>query len=328
MIRVFGGVSQQDLPLSSGNRKKKENVKSPRGRGCLSLAGHTQRPRRKEFLREVLYNSGETPSSHGRAGGSFFVPHHWIATFPHQDGKVFIFDRYGIVPSVVMRNPNLSIGAKALYAYLMTYVNSEQARSGDVKAWPSRDRMMKELGLSVNTLTKYLRELKDAGLIEVQQARETTETGKTVYSNNIYVIQPYVPAESVSQEFSVTDFVTLKVCDAQNVNQSNTSPSSKTTDPSKTRQDRQPSRRVLSQFEVYMDRLPSPTERRTLARLEREYGTEWVEAAFAEYLVQSDKQEITVPLRYIEGVLKNWRVEGMRLTDILAHLRRLKGERG
>jgi len=89
-----------------------------------------------------------------------------------------------------------------------------------------------------------------------------------------------------------------------------------------------PSRRVLSSWEVYLERPPSPTECRILARLEREYGTEWVEASLQEYLVQSDKQEISAPIRYIEGVLRNWRVEGMRLTDILAHLRRMKGERG
>ena len=140
----------------------------------------------------------------------------WTATFPPQEGKVFIFDRYGIAPSVVMRDPRLSVGAKAVYAYLMTYVNSEQVKSGDVKAWPSRDRMMNELGISVNTLTKYVRELRDAELIDVEQTREQDDDGKTVYGRNIYVIHPYIPDPSphhkncdTDEAVSITNSVTL-----------------------------------------------------------------------------------------------------------------------
>lgn len=84
------------------------------------------------------------------------------------------------------------------------------------------------------------------------------------------------------------------------------------------------SRRVLSVFESHIGRPPSKTERRTLERLVNEYGEWWVECAFTEYMIQSDLQEIKVPLRYIEGVLENWRVEGMRMTDVIEHLKRLK----
>jgi hypothetical protein len=153
--------------------------------------------------------------------------------YPQQEGMAFIYDSFGIMPSVVARNPNLSFGAKAVYAYLSTYVNSELAKRGCVKAWPSRERMMYEMGMSVNTLTKYIRELKENGLIEVEQMRESSQDGKTVYSNNAYVLQLYVPVPSQyhnnydtesesSEPLSVTDFVTLKSCDAQNLNPSNT----------------------------------------------------------------------------------------------------------
>ncbi|NLN27460.1 MAG: hypothetical protein GX161_04515 [Firmicutes bacterium] len=82
--------------------------------------------------------------------------------------------------------------------------------------------------------------------------------------------------------------------------------------------------RIVSVFESHMGRPPSKTEQRTLERLAKEYGTWWVECAFTEYLCQSDKQQIKVPLRYIEGVLENWRVEGMRMTDVIEHLHKLK----
>ncbi len=85
------------------------------------------------------------------------------------------------------------------------------------------------------------------------------------------------------------------------------------------------SSRILSQFESHIGRPPSKSERRTLQRLVETYGEWWVDSAFTEYLCQSDLQQIKVPLRYIEGVLENWSVEGMRLTDVVQHLRRLKG---
>lgn len=280
----------------------------------------------------------------------------WSAMFPKQDGKVFIFDHYGIAPSVVLRNPDLSIGAKAVYSYLMTYVNSEQAKSGDVRAWPSRERMMAELGISVNTLTKYLRELKEAELISIEQTREQAEDGKTVYGRNIYVIHPYVPDPAqchkncdTEEEVSVTDFVTLKSCDTQKVNPSNTMSFSNTNSLSKTRQDKSESspvfeslneisatvesepepqideQRLSTHFELYVDRPPTKSELRTLVSFAKRYGTEWVEAAFIEYMVQNDLQEIKNPIGYVRGVLKNWSIEGMRLTDVLKHLRGLKG---
>lgn len=83
------------------------------------------------------------------------------------------------------------------------------------------------------------------------------------------------------------------------------------------------SRPVVS-FNLYFERPPSPTELRTLERLAGTYGEDMLDAALTEYALQRDLQTIKVPLRYVEGVLKNWRVEGIRLTDVREHLRRLK----
>ena len=105
--------------------------------------------------------------------------------------EVSVFSHYGPAPAVVFRNPNLSPGAKAVYGYLCTFVNSDEVRQGDMKAWPSRRRMERELGISSNTLSKYLRELRDHALIKIQRTRVLRD-GRVVYGNNLYILQASV----------------------------------------------------------------------------------------------------------------------------------------
>lgn len=105
--------------------------------------------------------------------------------------EVSVFSHYGPAPAVVFRNPNLSPGAKAVYGYLCTFVNSAEVRQGDMKAWPSRRRMERELGISSNTLSKYLRELRDHALIKIQRTRVLRD-GRVVYGNNLYILQASV----------------------------------------------------------------------------------------------------------------------------------------
>ena len=123
----------------------------------------------------------------------------WRKNFAEQEGETFVFRHYGLAPSVVFRNSNLSIGAKAVYGYLTTFVNGEQMKKGLFIAWPSRQRILNELNISVNTLGKYLRELRDAKLIKVEQGRRTLQEGRQVYGNNRYIIQPYI-ATSVEEK--------------------------------------------------------------------------------------------------------------------------------
>jgi len=104
---------------------------------------------------------------------------------------VDVFSHYGPAPSVVLRYSVLSIGAKGLYAYLCTYINLNEAKKGDMKAWPSRRRMQRELGISNNTLSKYLNELQALGFIAVKQTRVLRE-GRRVFGNNVYTLQRYV----------------------------------------------------------------------------------------------------------------------------------------
>lgn len=104
---------------------------------------------------------------------------------------VHVFGHYGPAPSVVFRSPELSAGAKAAYAYLCTYVSLKDVKSGKMKARPSKRRMQRELGMSNNTLNKYLKELREFGLIEVKQTRVLRD-GRKEYGNNIYTLRSHV----------------------------------------------------------------------------------------------------------------------------------------
>jgi hypothetical protein len=95
---------------------------------------------------------------------------------------------YGISPGKVMRDPSISLAAKGWYAYIMSY-----AGSGD-RAWPSRERQKKELGIHPESIAKYRKEMEQAGLIKVDQER-----GKTGhFKRNVYTVL-FVPAPPQSE---------------------------------------------------------------------------------------------------------------------------------
>ena len=84
-------------------------------------------------------------------------------------------DGYGIIPKIVMRDKNLSIEAKAIYAYLIAF-------AGDKKTcYPSRDLMCKELGISINRFTKHLKTLKESGYIKVERVKSGNLKAKNIY---------------------------------------------------------------------------------------------------------------------------------------------------
>lgn len=90
---------------------------------------------------------------------------------------------YGLAPALVLRDPSLSMGAKAVYAYLLTFTSSERK---DV--WPGRELMLKELGCNKDTLAKYMAELIGRGLVTVEQARDQGAR----FQHNIYRIVEWI----------------------------------------------------------------------------------------------------------------------------------------
>ena len=85
--------------------------------------------------------------------------------------------RFAQVPKWVIRHPRLSVGAKALYADIMTY-----ADNGTRSAFPSRERMASDLNVSVSTIGRYIKELESADVIAVSR-RRNKRTGN-FYANH------------------------------------------------------------------------------------------------------------------------------------------------
>jgi len=93
---------------------------------------------------------------------------------------------YGIIAKKVMRDNKLSIGAKALYSYIASFAGAGET------AWPGRTIICRDLGITKNTFTKYLQELKTNNYIDVSQAKDE----KRKFFGNVYTIvtNPCLPA--------------------------------------------------------------------------------------------------------------------------------------
>lgn len=78
------------------------------------------------------------------------------------------------LPNFILRDPNLSIGAKTTYALFLSY-----AWHNDL-CFPGQDRLAKDIGMSVGSVNGFIKELETNGLIEITRRGQ----GKT----NLYTI--------------------------------------------------------------------------------------------------------------------------------------------
>lgn len=68
---------------------------------------------------------------------------------------------YGMVQTEIMRLPNVSIQAKAIYALLASYTGAKEF------CWPSQETIANDMGFKrPHTVSKYIKELEKAGLIK------------------------------------------------------------------------------------------------------------------------------------------------------------------
>lgn len=93
----------------------------------------------------------------------------------HPEGSVFQ-NGYGQLPRMVMCDPELSLIAKVIYAYIASY-----AGGGD-QAFPSIARICNDLAINKDTFYKHFKKVEDAGYI----TRVKTMTEGNKFSNNIY----------------------------------------------------------------------------------------------------------------------------------------------
>ena len=96
---------------------------------------------------------------------------------------------YGLIKRNIMRDQTISIQAKAIYSYLISFAGNSMT------AFPSQKLMSEELGISDKTLKKYLNELKECGLVTVTQKRNNQGT----FNRNIYTLTDQTEGETLPQ---------------------------------------------------------------------------------------------------------------------------------
>ena len=101
---------------------------------------------------------------------------------------------FGRVMRSVMRDCSVSCGAKALYAYLCSF-----AGAGGV-CYPTQRLMCHELAVCENTLLRYLKELREAGIVTVERQKN----GK--YSNNVYRLNDEYNGSALPQNLMPESF--------------------------------------------------------------------------------------------------------------------------
>lgn len=84
---------------------------------------------------------------------------------------------YGTVAKAVMKNKKISIGSKALYAYLCSYA------WGKNESYPTVGLITSDLGISERSFSKYRRELEESGYITVD-FRSVKGQNRNVYILN------------------------------------------------------------------------------------------------------------------------------------------------
>ena len=93
-------------------------------------------------------------------------------------------DGFTQLPNFILRNPNISIGAKTTYALFLSYAWHNSL------CFPGQDTLAKAIGMSIGSVNAFIKELEACGLIEITRRGQ----GKT----NLYTVNFVVKKRSKS----------------------------------------------------------------------------------------------------------------------------------
>ena len=189
---------------------------------------------------------------------------------------------FGILPKSVMHDTNLSMQAKCVFAYFVTY-----AGTGNT-AFPKRDTIMYHLGISKDSLTKYLKELKTKGYLEVEQVK--SEKGR--FQHNVYKLIPY-------PNFSDTEKPDTKISTPKN------NSSLKETDNKKIYS----SSKVDELWKLYPKKKKKTSAYKKIPKLLEEYGFEQIERCIKRYVDDIEKMHIEKKYILLGSTFFNGRFE-------------------
>ena len=208
------------------------------------------------------------------------------------DRLIDVTGGYGTIYKQVMKEPKLSIEAKAIYCYLSSYAGGKDI------AFPSVSLICHELNISKNRFYKHRNELVDKQIISVK--RERTENG---FSKNIYTI---------NHHFVHGQFVRVRNVHGQNVHGQNVGTKNNSIKKNNTKNNNNKSDSDTSQiFQLVSKELEMIQSPLKVQELEDELN-----------LIKGNKLEITgvainyckqnkKGINYLIKVLRNWNDEGV-----------------
>lgn len=79
------------------------------------------------------------------------------------------------VPNFILKDPNLSVGAKLTYAMFLSYAWHNDS------CFPGQDRLATDMGLSRSRVTEFVSELNRAGLLTIQRRGQGRTNFYTVH---------------------------------------------------------------------------------------------------------------------------------------------------
>ena len=93
------------------------------------------------------------------------------------EGKSILCKGYGTIPKYIMQ-ADISIESKAIYAYMCSFAGAGQA------AFPSVEKIIKDLKISEKRFYKHRKELIKYGFIEIQKNRKENRRDRNLYIIN------------------------------------------------------------------------------------------------------------------------------------------------
>ena len=106
---------------------------------------------------------------------------------------------YFKVPNEVF-HIGLSYPEISIYCYLLSIENRET-----YQCWPSYKTIGKALGMSENTVSKYVRSLEEKGLIRTEPTMVRSKDGRPLNGNLLYTIRPIQAAIELFYERQLTE---------------------------------------------------------------------------------------------------------------------------
>lgn len=101
---------------------------------------------------------------------------------------------YGFIARQVMRDKNLKIQSKAIYAYISSF--AANSNSGERTAFPSVELQCAELGITDETYFKYRKPLVEKGYLQIEKRRGNSAK----FDRNLYIICAVpVPLETIPE---------------------------------------------------------------------------------------------------------------------------------